>query len=494
MNGHTIPGGAGTLALTSGIPTVGTIASQDANSVDIDGGSIDGVAIGANSVATDLRVGGFRLTNNNIFGTVTNQDIVVTPNGTGDVALITDTVKIGDLNTDAVLTTRGTGDLTLSTNGGTQSGTIVIQDGIDNNIVLTPAGTGTVQTGNLEFSTSQIKGTVPGNNIVIDPAGTGLISLTSDGIRLGNVNSDVTVSTAGSGKLSLRPAATFGAAIEMESGSNSSINLSPGGSGNVTIDGLTYPDTDGSNGHVLTTNGSGTLSFQPVSGTSGTTPAHNITTGSSAVEIATTSGSITLDAQGSDQDIIFKGTDNTTDITALTLDMSNKGKAIFHGDGTFQGGTISVLNTNSGQTHGSAEIQLYCQTNAHALILKAPDHFDFPNSNDQTLTLPPVTGTVLSDKNVDAGAIVSSGVDHVLVSVGGELKRITTAHLGIGSGGGSSYSDTDVDTHLNLSSASANEVLSYNGSDYEWVAQSSGGGGGSGITTGKAIAMAMVFG
>ena len=38
------------------------------------------------------------------------------------------------------------------------------------------------------------------------------------------------------------------------------------------------------------------------------------------------------------------------------------------------------------------------------------------------------------------------------------------------------YADADVDTHLNQSSASSNEVLSWNGSDYAWVAQSSGGG------------------
>lgn len=37
------------------------------------------------------------------------------------------------------------------------------------------------------------------------------------------------------------------------------------------------------------------------------------------------------------------------------------------------------------------------------------------------------------------------------------------------------YNNAAVDTHLNTSSASSNEVLSWNGSDYDWVAQSSGG-------------------
>ena len=39
------------------------------------------------------------------------------------------------------------------------------------------------------------------------------------------------------------------------------------------------------------------------------------------------------------------------------------------------------------------------------------------------------------------------------------------------------YSDSDVDTHLNTGSAGTNEVLSWTGSDYDWVAQSGGGSG-----------------
>lgn len=54
-----------------------------------------------------------------------------------------------------------------------------------------------------------------------------------------------------------------------------------------------------------------------------------------------------------------------------------------------------------------------------------------------------------------------------------------------------SYSNSDVDAHLNTSTAANNQVLSWTGADYDWVDQSAGGGG---ITTSKAIAMAIVFG
>ena len=43
------------------------------------------------------------------------------------------------------------------------------------------------------------------------------------------------------------------------------------------------------------------------------------------------------------------------------------------------------------------------------------------------------------------------------------------------------YGDSDVDIHLNTSTAGTNEVLSWNGTDYAWVANS-GGGGGSGFS------------
>ena len=54
---------------------------------------------------------------------------------------------------------------------------------------------------------------------------------------------------------------------------------------------------------------------------------------------------------------------------------------------------------------------------------------------------------------------------------------------GGGGGGGGSYGNSDVDSHLNQGTASSGEVLSWNGSDYDWVAQS----GGSGISTANVV-------
>ena len=51
--------------------------------------------------------------------------------------------------------------------------------------------------------------------------------------------------------------------------------------------------------------------------------------------------------------------------------------------------------------------------------------------------------------------------------------------------GGSSYADSDVDTHLNISGASSGQILSWNGTDYAWVADQTGGGGGGGTPGGS---------
>ena len=43
------------------------------------------------------------------------------------------------------------------------------------------------------------------------------------------------------------------------------------------------------------------------------------------------------------------------------------------------------------------------------------------------------------------------------------------------------YGDSDVDSHLNTSTASSGQILSWTGSDYDWVADATGGGGGSSV-------------
>jgi hypothetical protein len=80
------------------------------------------------------------------------QDLTLAGDGTGNVNLNSDTVRIGDNNTAATLTTHGTGNLTLSTHSGTNSGTITINQGANANVEISPDGTGQTAIKNLEYN------------------------------------------------------------------------------------------------------------------------------------------------------------------------------------------------------------------------------------------------------------------------------------------------------------------------------------------------------
>jgi len=69
--------------------------------------------------------------------------------------------------------------------------------------------------------------------------------------------------------------------------------------------------------------------------------ADDLSAGDAAVNFTTSSGNITIDAAANDSDIIFKGTDNSSDITMLTLDGSEAGKATFNSD-VVVGGDLTV--------------------------------------------------------------------------------------------------------------------------------------------------------
>ena len=100
---------------------------------------------------------------------------------------------------------------------------------------------------------------------------------------------------------------------------------------------MALPTGDGSDGQFIKTDGAGTLSFATVSTT---TALDDIATGDAASTLATTAGNITIDAQGNDTDIIFKGTDNTADVTMLTLDGSEAGTATFNSGAVFGGSVL----------------------------------------------------------------------------------------------------------------------------------------------------------
>lgn len=73
-----------------------------------------------------------------------NGDITIWPHGTGNVNMLTDTLRLGDNTENCLVTTYGSYDLTLNTNSGTSTGSIKINAGPNGDIAITPSGTGLI--------------------------------------------------------------------------------------------------------------------------------------------------------------------------------------------------------------------------------------------------------------------------------------------------------------------------------------------------------------
>jgi len=70
------------------------MGSQATTNVNIDSGAIDAVTIGTNSAVTDLRVDNLKLDGNDISSTDSNGNVSLTPNGTGNVVVNSDSIEV----------------------------------------------------------------------------------------------------------------------------------------------------------------------------------------------------------------------------------------------------------------------------------------------------------------------------------------------------------------------------------------------------------------
>jgi plastocyanin len=90
----------------------------------------------------------------------------------------------------------------------------------------------------------------------------------------------------------------------------------------------------------------------------------------------------------------------------------------------------------------------------------------------------------------DEGSALSTAATTINFVGSGVVATGTGATKTITISGGGSYADADVNAHLNTSGASTNQILSWTGSDFAWVADQTGGGGSSTFAALTEIALA----
>jgi len=140
------------------------------------------------------------------------------------------------------------------------------------------------------------------------------------------------------------------------SSSNGNIAITPNGTGKVVLDGLSYPDSDGTNGQVIQTDGSGTLSFGTIDLSSkadlasptftGTPAAPTATAGTNTTQLATTAFVTTAVANAepfpSGTSMLFQQTSAPTGWTKQT---THDDKALRIVTGTVGTGGSSAFST-----------------------------------------------------------------------------------------------------------------------------------------------------
>ena len=234
----------------------------------------------------------------------------------------------------------------------------------------------------------------------VDFDGSAAITVTAAGSTLSDT---VTVAKGGTNATSFADKAVI---ITQDSGTDTLAAAAMSTNGQLLIGGTSGPAvatlTAGTGISISNSDGGITVTN---SSPSAATALDDIGVGDSASTLATSAGDITIDAQGNDTDIIFKGTDGSADTTFLTLDGSDAGKALFNAD--VQVGDDLFLNTDSSVINMGA-------------------------GNDVTFTHDGTTGLTIAANPItlDSGADITfdaAGNDFSFQSGGTEVLKITNS-------------------------------------------------------------------
>ena len=360
-------------------------------------------------------------------GTSTWRDYVVsgdiTISDAGVAAIASDVIVNADINTSAAIADSKLA--TISTAGKVDIGALEIDGASEMGAGLADADLFIVDDGAGGTEKSMLASRLPtylfakvSGDITVNSSGVGAIA--SDVIVNADINSSAAIADSKLATISTADKVA-GGAIQIDSGTDGTS--------------ITLADTD----KFLVDDG-GTTKYINASQintyTSASVLADDIGTGDAAVTLATSTGNITVDAQGDDTDIIFKGTDGTVDTTFLTIDGSEAGAATFNNkivateldisgdvdiDGTLETDALTINGTTLSETIADT-VGAMVTSNTESGITVAYDDAD--NTLDftvgtlnQNTTGTAATVTTAAQSNITSlGTLTTLTVDNVIIN------------------------------------------------------------------------------
>lgn len=337
----------------------------------------------------------------------------------------------------AVMTLDAGGNITIDADGGT----ITFSDAGSSLGTVTSAGfTGNV-VGNVTGNTSGTAATVTtAAQTNITSLGT-LTALTVDDVA---VNGKIITMTGSSSDTAVLTAGTNGTlSIVTTDAAAAAANITITADGTFEADGTTI--TLDSAGDIVLDAGGANVTFKD--------------DGTAIGDFSNSSSDFVITSSVQDKDIIFKGDDNASAITALTLDMSEAGAATFN-DAITSGAVITsgagLVIANAGNIGSASDTDaIAIASNGVVTFSQVPvlpnDTIETADIQDNAVTLAKMAGLargklIIGDASGDPSALAAGSANYVLTSDGTDIAWAAA------SGGGSDPDSADGDS---LGTASA---------------------------------------
>ena len=135
--------------------------------------------------------------------------------------------------------------------------------------------------------------------------------------------------------------------------------------------------------------------------------ADNLAAGDAAINLTTTSGNITIDAQANNSDIILKGTDGSADTTFLTISGADAGAATFNSTVTATGFIIGSADINENDLEAIDGITAGTGAASKAVVLDSSSNVN--NIGTISATNLNISNNVDVDGTLEADAITING-------------------------------------------------------------------------------------